>query len=66
MSGAPKGSSGDALALKFLFANQDGVFVELTFPKTTSVADVKAQLMSHWPESTRLDYAGLGQLTRVS
>ncbi|KAJ0410538.1 hypothetical protein ATCC90586_008345 [Pythium insidiosum] len=46
---SPTGSSGDELALKFLFANQDGKHVVLRFPKSTSVAAVKAELMRNWP-----------------
>ncbi|KAJ0406129.1 hypothetical protein P43SY_008380 [Pythium insidiosum] len=46
---SPTGSSGDELALKFLFANQDGKHVVLRFPKSTSVASVKAELMRNWP-----------------
>ncbi|GLD94091.1 hypothetical protein PINS_up002702 [Pythium insidiosum] len=46
---SPTGSSGDELALKFLFANQDGKQVVLRFPKSTAVAAVKLELMRHWP-----------------
>uniref|UniRef100_K3WIF4 UBL3-like ubiquitin domain-containing protein n=1 Tax=Globisporangium ultimum (strain ATCC 200006 / CBS 805.95 / DAOM BR144) TaxID=431595 RepID=K3WIF4_GLOUD len=44
------GSSGDDLALKFLFANQDGVNVVLKFPKSTFVSAVKADLARNWPQ----------------
>ena len=37
--------------LKFLFANHDGVSVEVTFPESTTVVQVKEQLLnSNWPE----------------
>ncbi|CAI5702876.1 unnamed protein product [Peronospora effusa] len=39
------------LRLKFLFANQDGVHVVLSFPKTATVAQVKTRLMRSWPEN---------------
>lgn len=51
-SGRSAGSAGDELSLKFLFANHDGVHVVLRFPKVTPVAEVKAQLLRHWPDST--------------
>lgn len=41
----------EELSLKFLFANQDGVSVVLRFPRRALVADVKAQLLRHWPPS---------------
>ncbi|KAG3118811.1 hypothetical protein PI124_g2614 [Phytophthora idaei] len=45
------GSTGHELRLKFLFANQDGVRVELSFPIETTVAEAKAQLMRTWPQN---------------
>ncbi|KAG6975780.1 hypothetical protein JG688_00002030 [Phytophthora aleatoria] len=60
------GSTEHELRLKFLFANQDGVRVELSFPKETTVAEAKAQLM-HVPvaedaKSVRLICMGRGIL----
>lgn len=46
------GSTADELRLKFLFANQDGVHVQLSFRKAATVAQVKAQLMRSWPQSS--------------
>ncbi|TYZ61795.1 hypothetical protein PybrP1_004793 [[Pythium] brassicae (nom. inval.)] len=45
----PSGSTGDVLALKFLFANRDGVHVVLSFPKSTPVSLVKSELVRNWP-----------------
>ncbi|KAF4129419.1 Ubiquitin-2 like Rad60 SUMO-like [Phytophthora infestans] len=45
------GSTELELRLKFLFANQDGVRVELGFPKEATVAEVKAQLIRSWPQN---------------
>ena len=45
-------TAADELQLKFLFANQDGVHLQLGFPKTATVAQVKTQLMRSWPQST--------------
>ncbi|TDH69015.1 hypothetical protein CCR75_009294 [Bremia lactucae] len=39
------------LRLKFLFANKDGVQMEMTFPKKATVAEVTAQLMHSWPQN---------------
>ena len=37
--------------LKFLFANHDGVIVDVSFPETTTVVQVKEALLNqHWPE----------------
>ncbi|CAI5737545.1 unnamed protein product [Hyaloperonospora brassicae] len=44
-------SAADELQLKFLFANQDGVHLQLGFPKTATVAQVKTQLMRSWPQN---------------
>lgn len=49
MIGQATGSSDEELALKFLFANLEGVHAVLRFSKSTLVADVKAQLMQNWP-----------------
>ena len=42
----------DDVQLKFLFANQDGVHLQLSSPKTATVSQVKTQLMRSWPQST--------------
>ncbi|CEG42088.1 uncharacterized protein PHALS_12393 [Plasmopara halstedii] len=42
---------GDALRLKFLFANKDGVQLEMNFSKAATVAEAKAQLMRSWPQN---------------
>ncbi|KAH7488182.1 uncharacterized protein KRP23_2139 [Phytophthora ramorum] len=49
--GSKHGSTADELRLRFLFANQDGVHVEMGFPKEATVAQVKAQLMHSWPQN---------------
>ena len=37
--------------LKFLFANHDGVIVEVTIPETITVLQLKQELLDrHWPE----------------
>jgi hypothetical protein len=37
--------------LKFLFANHDGVSVELAIPETTTISQLKAKLLNEsWPE----------------
>uniref|UniRef100_M4B3P9 UBL3-like ubiquitin domain-containing protein n=1 Tax=Hyaloperonospora arabidopsidis (strain Emoy2) TaxID=559515 RepID=M4B3P9_HYAAE len=41
----------DDVQLKFLFANQDGVHLQLSFPKTATVSQVKTQLMRSWPQN---------------
>lgn len=50
MSATPKGSVGDELRLKFVFANKDGVRVVLGFHKSTLVSEVKNELLRNWPE----------------
>lgn len=47
------GSGGNDLALKFLFANQDGVHVVLKFPKSALVGLVKSELVRNWPPGTK-------------
>jgi len=37
------------LTLKFLFANHDGVSVELSFAESTPVSTVKTKLIESWP-----------------
>lgn len=37
-------------ALKFLFANRDGVFVELEVLSDIKVSQLKAYLIDAWPE----------------
>ncbi|KAL3674177.1 hypothetical protein V7S43_000137 [Phytophthora oleae] len=49
--GSRGGSTEHELRLKFLFANQDGVHVELSFSKVATVAEAKAQLMRSWPQN---------------
>ncbi|POM80477.1 hypothetical protein PHPALM_1681 [Phytophthora palmivora] len=49
--GSKAGSTEHELRLKFLFANQDGVHVVLSFPKTATVAEAKTQLMGTWPQN---------------
>ena len=39
-----------SVTLKFLFANHDGVSVELSFPESTPVTAVKVKLVESWPE----------------
>ncbi|KAK1946990.1 hypothetical protein P3T76_001000 [Phytophthora citrophthora] len=55
--GSKGGSTEHELRLKFLFANQDGVHVELSFSKVATVAEAKTQLMHNWPQSTCLSSA---------
>ncbi|KAI9911383.1 hypothetical protein PsorP6_008782 [Peronosclerospora sorghi] len=45
------GSTTGELRLKFLFANQDGVHVQLSFPRKVTIAQVKTQLMQSWPQN---------------
>ncbi len=56
------GSSDTELALKFLFANQDGMHVTLRFPKNTSVSEVKTQLMQNWPSGMYMRNYDISQL----
>ncbi|KAG6584926.1 uncharacterized protein IUM83_14268 [Phytophthora cinnamomi] len=49
--GSKAGSTAAELRLKFLFANQDGVRVEMGFPREVTVAQVKEQLMRSWPQN---------------
>ncbi|KAE9031427.1 hypothetical protein PR003_g9734 [Phytophthora rubi] len=49
--GSKGGSTAAELRLKFLFANQDGVRVEMGFPRAATVAQVKEQLMGSWPQN---------------
>lgn len=53
--------------LKFLFANHDGVSVDVSFPETATGAEVKQALITeHWPEGkveTVSNPAGIRLLT---
>ena len=50
MATPPPASFEGEVKLKFLFANFDGVAVELSFPYATRVASVKETLLASWPE----------------
>ncbi|KAH9246574.1 hypothetical protein BASA81_015839 [Batrachochytrium salamandrivorans] len=46
----------DNYKFKFLFANHDGVFVELDFPARTTGLEIKQSLLNeHWPGGDRVE-----------
>jgi hypothetical protein len=44
-------SKGGVVALRFLFANHDGVSVTLEFPLETTAEAVKQAMLANWPAS---------------
>lgn len=50
------GAAGDTYRFKFLFANHDGVFVDLDFPARTTGLEIKQSLLNeHWPGGDRVE-----------
>jgi len=43
------------ITLRFLFANRDGLSVNVEFNPSDTVSEVKAALLSAWPEGTSVN-----------
>lgn len=65
MAATPTQTYEGDVSLKFLFANFDGITVDLTFPYSTKVSTVKDALLQAWPErvTTTTTPSGMRLLT---
>ena len=46
--------SGDKIRIKFIFANRDGLNVEIEYPMSDSVGMLKSTLLSMWPKGMEI------------